>query len=199
MNTEDIYHNSPDESADLDNSHYAEYVQLEQQEMESQPKAVTEVIMHLDCSRDSWQRTGQYMISLVKDGNENPAKMAATISAAVKALDMAKEGIREDVIREIEKHGKRALLYGTEMEVKEAGVKYTYDFCGDLVLNQLLEEQAAITAKVKKRQEFLKTLIGSQTLRDDFVNPQTGEVQTIDYTVYPPRKTSTTTYQITHK
>jgi hypothetical protein len=199
MNTEDIYHNSPDESGDLDNSHYAEYVQLEQQEMESQPKAVTDVTMHIDCSKESCIRTAQYMITQVKEGNIIPTEAAAKISALGKALDAVREGIREDVIREIEKHGKRALLYGTEMEVKEAGVKYTYDFCGDLVLNQLLEEQEAITAKVKKRQEFLKTLIGSQTLRDDFVNPQTGEVQTIDYTVYPPRKTSTTTYQITHK
>jgi len=167
INSEELYHYSPDESG------------------------TTELILSTNCAKDSIEAQVKYMVDKVHNGEVNALQAGVHISAVMKVCEEVKEAIRSEVITEVGKYGKTAEVWGTEVTVKESGTKYDYSHCGDVVLNNLNDEMNALSAQIKQRQSFLKTLSGSTTL----VNEDTGEI----YTVHPPRKTSTTTYAVTHK
>lgn len=92
---------------------------------------------------------------------------------------------------EIEKSGKSLTRpSGTKIELAEVGTKYDYSKCEDLTLTDLELKLSGIEKKVKQRQEFLKTVpVEGLVVTDE----QTGET----FKVYPPSKTSTSSYKIT--
>lgn len=98
------------------------------------------------------------------------------------------EEYRELVVEEISKHGKGGLqTHNGSFSIKEAGVVYHYENCGDPVIADLQEELAALKAKVKAREEFLKAIpsCGQEILvGDELVK------------VFPPYKTSTTVPEV---
>jgi hypothetical protein len=113
-------------------------------------------------------------------------------SGATKQED--KEGDKElkDYIRsEITKYGKSFTTpRGAKFELFEAGTKYYYDKTNDPVL-QLLERQLQYDKEqLEKRQEFLKGVPTEGMLITD---EETGET----YKVYPPYKTSTSSFKVT--
>lgn len=77
--------------------------------------------------------------------------------------------------------GKDFRKYGVEISEAMQGVKYDFSECGDVVLNELMVQKIELDAKVKERQEFLKTVKGTMEL----VDTDTGET----YTVKAPIKT----------
>jgi hypothetical protein len=72
------------------------------------------------------------------------------------------------------------------------GTKYDFAHCGDSVIDGLYKEMAELKAKIKEREEFLKSLPPSGL---DIVDSATGEVSTI----LKPIKTSTTSIAVTLK
>lgn len=191
MSSENDYHNAPDESGDLMHTDPFEYLQAEQDELEAQPKAVADLILHSDCSKSANEYRGSYMARQVHDGHINALEFAIKGRAMVKSIEAALDETKDDTIREIAKYGKEAEMFGSKVEVKEAGVKYDFSHCNDIVYTKLLSELEAAKEKVKKRETFLKAITGHADLFDE----ETGET----WQAYPPRKTSTTTYAITHK
>ena len=91
-----------------------------------------------------------------------------------------------------EKHGKKFQLHNAEFSIKEVGTKYDFSNCEDLGLSELLLKQAEIDAKVKAKQDFLKTVPLSGIVITD---EETGDT----YKVYPPSKTSTTSVAVSLK
>lgn len=92
---------------------------------------------------------------------------------------------------EIDKNGKSLVRpSGTKIELAETGTKYDYSQCNDFLLPELNKQAEQIAEKIKQREAFLKTvpLEGIQVLDD-----ATGEM----VIVYPPSKTSTSSYKIT--
>lgn len=78
---------------------------------------------------------------------------------------------------------------GTKIELAEVGVKYNYSNCNDIEIQELYQQEFELSEKIKKRQEFLKSL------------PYTGiEIVTPDgevVKIYPPSKTSTSSVKTT--
>lgn len=123
------------------------------------------------------------------------------IIEAAEALSVMENFIKElrgnkqftDYVRdEIAKNGKQLETQSAKIELAETGVKYNFDNCGDPIYEQLEQQLQSIEADLKDRKEFLKTVPTSGLA---VINEQTGELNTI----YPPSKSSTSTYKITLK
>lgn len=98
-----------------------------------------------------------------------------------------KEMVRAEVVKF---NGKFTTPRGVKFENAETGTKYDFTKCGDTEL-LLLETQMKIAeTKLKERREFLKNVPDSGI---DVVDVFTGEV----VKVYPPSKTSNSSYKIT--
>lgn len=93
------------------------------------------------------------------------------------------------ILEAAQKNGKSFSVGFGDFEVKETGVKYDYEVCGDPVITRLHAELEAIKAKVKVREDFLKKVPAGGLLVTD---PETGETTM----VYPPAKTSTTSVAV---
>ena len=120
---------------------------------------------------------------------------------AAEALSVMENFIKElrankqfsDYVRdEIAKNGKQIETNSAKIELAETGVKYSFDNCSDVIYEQLSQQLESIEQQLKDRKEFLKTVPLSGL---SIINEQTGEVSTI----YPPSKSSTSTYKITLK
>lgn len=98
---------------------------------------------------------------------------------------------KQMVIDAITPYGKNGYTTtrGAKFALMEAGHKYHYENCNDPVLANLIEEVNALTEQLKARQEFLKTVPG------EGMEIHIGEGELI--TIYPPYKTSTSTYKVT--
>lgn len=116
---------------------------------------------------------------------------AAVMDEASKKL-RADDALREACIAEYEKYGTREAItyHDVKITVKETGVSYDYEPCGDPVHARLLQEKEAIDAKLKEREKFLQHLPveGVET-----IDEETGEITRI----YPPSRTSKTGVQVT--
>ena len=97
---------------------------------------------------------------------------------------------RDLIVNEASKYGKTFEHHNAKFEIKEAGVKYNYENCGDPILQSLEQKFEAIENELKERQKFLKAIpeSGMEILVDDEL-----------IKVYPPSKTSTTSVTINLK
>lgn len=122
--------------------------------------------------------------------NGNPLEVAESLSAmedfikSVRADKRFVDYVREETI----KHGKQFTSpSGAKIELAEVGSKYDFSSCNDVFLFDMEEELCILETSIKARKEFLKTVpIGGMDIRvnDELV------------TVYPPSKTSTSSYKI---
>jgi len=125
--------------------------------------------------------------------NGNELAFAEAISAAeqlikeIKSNDVFKNCVRS----EIEKYGKETKTSsGAKIELAETGTKYDYSQCNDSELIDMYAQLELLKNKVKERENMLKTLPLSGI---DIAMQTTGEI----VRVYPPAKTSTSSYKIT--
>lgn len=96
---------------------------------------------------------------------------------------------RDLLVNEASRYGKNFEHHNAKFEIKETGVKYDYESCGDPILKDLEDELAILESKIKERQSFLKSIKGTIEILigDELV------------TLYPPVKTSTTSVTINLK
>jgi hypothetical protein len=106
---------------------------------------------------------------------------------AVKADERFTDYVREELAKN---GGKITTASGAKVETMEGGTKYHFEKCGDTELEMYEAAVLAAQNNLKERQEFLKR-VPKEGLT--VVEPFTGEV----ITVYPPYKTSTSTYKVT--
>ncbi len=174
MNQSDIYHH---ESGAGQSPHHE--------------PSLTEMTAHFNPSKESVNDAVEYLRTELENGNVNPLDMAVKVKWIEEWLKQAKEAIRQDVLASIGQYtkGEDIARYGARIEAMEAGTRYDYSGCGDVVWDALQSKAKAHDQLIKEREAFLKTITGTQTLVDD----STGEI----YTVHPPKKTSTSTFKVT--
>lgn len=81
---------------------------------------------------------------------------------------------------------------GTKFSTLETAIKYDYSKCNDPILEKLYIQQEEIKKAIKDRESFLKTVKDSMLI--SVTDQETGElIENIE--VYPPSKSSTTTYK----
>jgi hypothetical protein len=114
----------------------------------------------------------------------------------VEILKNALEELRKDrdvveaVLSEVEKYGREGEWREVKIKQIEAGTKYDFSMTGDPVILQLLKKQEELKEKMKEREKFLKNIPYEGITELD---EETGEYSKI----YPPVKSSTTTFSIT--
>jgi len=118
----------------------------------------------------------------ILNGEVDPLLITKVKKAFEMVFDTIKDDLRTATVEVAEKYGKgKFSVHGSEYEVKEMGVRYDYEGCGDPVYKKLKED-------IKKREAFLKSL--SEPFK--YIDADTGE----EVTINPPIKSSTTTVQI---
>lgn len=125
--------------------------------------------------------------------NGNVLEVAEAISGMEAFIKEVKSDKRfTDYVREeTSKHnGKFQSSSGTKIELAETGTKYDYSNCNDADLIDLYNQQIALEEKIKSREAMLKALPLEGI---DLAMQTTGEI----LKVYPPAKTSTSSYKIT--
>jgi hypothetical protein len=128
---------------------------------------------------------------IIENGNALPAAEAlSAMESFVKEVKGNKQYI--DFVRdEIAKHGKAAnTASGTKLELAEVGTKYDFSRCEDPKIIELENKINLLDSELADRKDFLKTVPLSGLLVTD---EETGET----YKVYPPAKTSTSSYKVT--
>ena len=132
-------------------------------------------------------------IERILDGHEDPIKALITLKCMEEIIDKitGNKGFRDACITEAEKYGKTFDKVNAKLAIREAGVKYNFEECGDLELLELMTMRQDLDEKIKKRQEFIKMIPieGIEVINEDGVISH----------IYPPSKTSTTTLTVTLK
>lgn len=134
--------------------------------------------------------TSQIIISAIQQGEVNPLELKLKVRAMESVLETIKPILDKAARDEAETFGAKSFeRLGAKVELFEAATKYDYSMCNDDEYKDLLVEQEKLKLKIKKREEFLKSIDGKMTL----VIEGTGEV----VTVFPPTKSSTSSLKIT--
>lgn len=126
---------------------------------------------------------------LLNNGNVlEAAEMISVMETFIKEVRASKE-FTDYVRDEVSKNGKDITNpSGAKIELAETGVKYDFSNCGDHQLQMLQQQLESIETSIDERKKFLKTL------------PTSG-IEIVDgdevYRVYPPSKSSTSSYKIT--
>jgi hypothetical protein len=104
---------------------------------------------------------------------------------AVKADERFTEYVRDELAKN---KGKITTASGAKIEVMEGGTKYHFENCQDPIYSELISEQDSLNGRIKAREQFLKTIPaeGMDIRHEDEL-----------VTIYPPYKTSTSTYKVT--
>lgn len=133
--------------------------------------------------------------SQLEQGLVNGQIVASDLLRFQKAMEKVFEKIKptliENALEEISQYEKNSVIKGSEFSIVEAGVKYDFSDCNDMEHASLCVALDTAKEALKQRESFLKTLKEPMQMIDE----NSGEV----YTVYPPKKTSTTTLKVTFK
>lgn len=127
--------------------------------------------------------------SVLDEGS--PLEIAEALSSMelfikeVKANERFKEYVRE----ELEKVKKFTSASGAKIELAETGTKYDFSKCNDEALVNLYTTKEGIELNIKSRETFLKSL----PLSGQDIITEEGEAVKI----YPPSKSSTSSYKVT--
>src|SRR6185312_2065969 len=138
----------------------------------------------------------QDALESIKDTG-NVLKVAEALSAMELFIKEVKgsEEFKEHTREEISKYPKGYTSpSGAKLECAETGSKYDYSACNDLEYVFLTNRLELASKEVKERETFLKA-IPQSGLPQEKLDEETGEL--IKWTVYPPSKSSTSSYKIT--
>ncbi len=131
----------------------------------------------------------------LEQGLNNGQIVASDLLRFQKAMEKVFEKIKptliENALNEISQYEKNSVIKGSEFSIVEAGVKYDYSNCNDIEYNTLTIQLEALKSTLKDRETFLKSIKEPLQMIDE----TSGEV----YTIYPPKKTSSTTLKVTFK
>jgi hypothetical protein len=133
--------------------------------------------------------------SQLENGLNNGQIIASDLLRFQKAMEKVFEKIKptliENALNEISQYEKNSVIKGSEFSIVEAGVKYDYSNCNDPVYNEHFQNLENAKERLKERETFLKCIKEPM----HFINEDTGEA----ITLYPPKKTSSTTLKVTFK
>ena len=142
-----------------------------------------------EVSKETIKETSLALLNDIDEGHMHPLQVAAQFKFIEEVITNVKEELRQRVVAEQDKYGKEKMTYhGATFDIKEAGVKYDYSQCDDMIWNDLKQRIDFLNEQIKEREAFLKTFKEKFT----YIDEMTGEIVTL----YPPQRKSTTTYQV---
>ena len=128
----------------------------------------------------------------LESGNVNPLDILLRFKSFEKVFEAIKPRLQELAATEASKYREKTiLLLGAEFSIKESGVTYSFDNCGDTEYERRVQALESAKEAVKEREAFLKTINGHLTAVDEV----TGEIVTL----YPPVRKSSTGVQVSIK
>lgn len=158
--------------------------------MTTKPDIRDVVYYGTEITKESIKEQSVALLNDLDEGHIYPLQLAAQLKFVEDVIANVKEELRQRVVSEKDKYGKDDMTYhGAKFDIKEAGVKYDYSQCDDVIWNDLKQQLDALTEQIKEREAFLKAL----KERFTYIDESTGEIVTL----YPPQRKSTTTYSIT--
>lgn len=160
---------------------------------EAEQNGVMKSVFEFVPSKQAIEVLSNNIIESVRDGSVNTIEAAVKLKFIVDALTVAKTGILSEVRDELNKYtkGEKVTAFGAELTAKETGTKYDYSNCNDSEWNELNQQLNEIKEKMKPREAFLKSLQKKTIITIE----ETGET----FEVFPPLKTSTSSYEIRWK
>lgn len=164
----------------------------------------TSILALFETSKEQRQSFINDLLGRIDSGAADPLKVHLQIKCIediVKQLTSLDEKTNKNIeaarryrahlLDAAERYGKKFELFNAEFAVKETGSKYDYSRCNDNELLDLYKQQEWLKAKIKAKEDLLKTLPAAGLTKVD----DSGEV----YTIYPPSKSSTTSVTVTLK
>ena len=127
----------------------------------------------------------------LNNGQIVPTDLLRFQKAFEKVFEKIKPTLIDNTINEISQYEKNAVIKGSEFSIVEAGTKYDFSVCNDLEYKALEFTLEKAKEALKQRETFLKAIKEPLQVIDE----TSGEV----FTIYPPKKTSTTTVKVTFK
>lgn len=130
------------------------------------------------------------VINRIKNGEFSPVLCHLQLKCMEALVDdvVTSDEYKELLLEEATKHGKTFEMYNGKFQIKEAGTKYDYSVCEDVVYNELMSAKAELDAKIKERQKFLQNIP-----ENGIADPDNGNM------IYRAAKSSTTTVTVTLK
>lgn len=143
-------------------------------------------------TKETQQQYAASLIALVEEGEVSPLEMAVKVKAVQDTFKQVSDSkvLKDAVYNESLKYakGEKMAYAGAVVTVREGGVKYDFSVCGDPEWEELDRQMTELKARIAEREQWLKGNTKPVTVLDE----ETGEVATI----YPPARTSTTTYAV---
>ena len=144
-----------------------------------------------ETSKSERQNFAEQITNNLLEGLADPLKVHLQVKCMEDLIkQITSNSVYKDLlVTEAAKFGKSFEHHNAKFEIKETGVKYDYESCGDPLLKDLEDELALLESKIKERQSFLKSIKGTIEILigDELI------------TLYPPVKTSTTSVTINLK
>ena len=130
------------------------------------------------------------LITSVKEGLVDPLKLKSQFKFIEKVIEKVDAEIKDEVITEAMRNGKKFEKFGFQIEVSEnLATRYDYSNCNDVEWDRLNKQIAELTTLKKLREAWLRQTVFSL----EIVDTETGETHTIN----PPIKSSTTGVKLT--
>lgn len=152
-------------------------------------ETATSTLAILPNTKEQIELFANKLISEIENGQVNPLELIIIQKSFEKMFDKVKETLTKAMVDEAEKYGKKFEFKGAKIELVEAGVKYDYSSCGDTQYTRVNEQILQLSEVKKQREAFIKSLKEPMQVLDE----ETSEL----VTVYPPKKSSTTTLKVT--
>jgi hypothetical protein len=130
-------------------------------------------------SKKQIEMFAEMAINEINQGIYNPLDVEIKLKAVEKTIEKIREGIKDYVIEESKKHGKKFTIAGHNCEIRSTG-RYDFSECNDSYLVTLKNQ-------VKQREEWLKSL------SDATADPETGEI------IYPAVKKTSESLVVTFR
>ncbi|MFB6456541.1 hypothetical protein ACE38W_14805 [Chitinophaga sp. Hz27] len=129
-----------------------------------------------------------HIIQDVLEGNMDCFEVVARLAAITSTCEAVKEGIRQHITDELSKYG-GGIVGKLDAKIQSSEVGTKYDYSPDPVWLGICEKMKPLEEAKKQRETFLKG-VSRMFIETDI---ETGE----SYEVYPPIKTSTSSFKVT--
>lgn len=155
----------------------------------------TSILALFETNKEERQSFALSLVSEIENGNIDPLNVHLQVKCMESIIKLLNENTiyKKSVLEAAEKQNQKSFtLNGHKIEIKETGVKYNFDNCGDTEWELQDSQVKAHEHHRSEREKFLKTIPAKGL---EIVDTISGEMTTI----YPPSKSSTTSIAVTLK
>lgn len=124
-----------------------------------------ELIQSLEWTKTNIENTANAILSSVKDDGMNPLKLLVQLKAMQKVIEKVSDELNDLALDEAEKYGKNEKVFGATINIRESGVRYSFDHSAKWCM--LTQELKNIKEKIKQVEDGLKSASEGNPYFDD--------------------------------